>query len=70
MVILQVLFHYEIIYKMGSPMLENKVKESQSRLASPQPPRQGWGRYNMDVASCSKICSTIDYVFLLIVLLI
>ena len=25
---LQVLFHYEIIYEMGPPMLEKQVKES------------------------------------------
>ena len=33
MVVLQVLFHYEIIYEMGPPMSENEVKESQSRAA-------------------------------------
>ena len=32
-VILQVVFHYEIIYEMGTPMLEKQVKESQSRVA-------------------------------------
>ena len=65
-VVLQVLFHYEIIYEMGPPILENKVKESQSRVTSPQPPRRrrGRGHYNMDVASSSKICSTIDCVFI------
>ena len=47
MVVLQVLFHYEFIYEMGPPMLEKQVKESQSRVASPQPPRlgRGQGRY-------------------------
>ena len=44
-VVLQVLFHYEIIYEMGPSMLEKQVKESQSRLASPQPPKRGQGRY-------------------------
>ena len=28
MVVLEVLFPYEIIYEMGSPMLEKQVKES------------------------------------------
>ena len=40
-VVLQVLFHYEIIYEMGSPMLEMQVQESQSCVVSPQSPRQG-----------------------------
>ena len=69
-VVLQVLFHYEIIYEMDPPILEKKVKESQSLVASPQPLRRGRGPYNMDVASSSKICSIIDSVFLSIVLLI
>ena len=34
-VVLEVLFHYEIIYEIGPPMLENQVKESQSRAAPP-----------------------------------
>ena len=34
-VVLQVVFHYEIIYEMGSPMSEKRVKESQSRSAAP-----------------------------------
>ena len=34
-VVLQVEFHYEIIYEMGPPMLENKIKESQSRTVPP-----------------------------------
>ena len=34
-VVLQVLFHYEIIYEMGLPMLEKQVKESQSRVTPP-----------------------------------
>ena len=38
-VVLQVLFHYEIIHEMGPPMLEKQVKESQSCVASPQSPR-------------------------------
>ena len=29
-VVLQVVFHYEIIYEMGLPMSEKQVKESQS----------------------------------------
>ena len=32
---LEVLFHNEIIYEMGQPMLENKIKKSQSRVALP-----------------------------------
>ena len=35
MVVLQVLFHYEIIYEMGPPILEKQVKESQSRVTPP-----------------------------------
>ena len=38
-VVLQVLFHYEIIHEMGPPMLEKQVKESQFCVASPQSPR-------------------------------
>ena len=34
-VVLQVVFHYEIIYEMGPPMSEKQVKESQSRAAPP-----------------------------------
>ena len=34
-VVLEVLFPYEIIYEMGPPMLEKQVKESQSRVAPP-----------------------------------
>ena len=34
-VVLQILFHYEIIYEMGPLMLEKQVKESQSCAASP-----------------------------------
>ena len=32
-VVLQVVFHYEIIYEMGPPKLEKQVKESQSYVA-------------------------------------
>ena len=39
--VLQVLFHYEIIYEMGPPMLEKHVKESQSWVASPLFARTG-----------------------------
>ena len=31
MVVLQVVFNYEIIYEMGPPMSEKQIKESQSR---------------------------------------
>ena len=34
-VVLQVVFHYGIIYEIGPPMSENQVKESQSRAAPP-----------------------------------
>ena len=34
-VVLQVVFPYEIIYEMGLPKLEKQVKESQSRVAPP-----------------------------------
>ena len=34
-VILEVLFHNEIIYEMGPPMSEKYVKESQSRATPP-----------------------------------
>ena len=34
-VVLQVVFHYEIIYEMGLQMSEKQVKESQSRAAPP-----------------------------------
>ena len=30
-----VVLYYEIIYKMGPPLSENQVKESQSRVAPP-----------------------------------
>ena len=54
-VVLQVLFHYEIIYEMSPPMLEKQVKEFQFCEASPQPPRRGRergrgrGRYRHDI---------------------
>ena len=32
-VVIEVLFHNEIIYEMGSPMLEKQVKESKSHVA-------------------------------------
>ena len=35
----------DLYFKMGSPMSENQVKESQSRVASHHLPRQGTGRY-------------------------
>ena len=34
-VVLEVLFPYEIIYEMGPPIFEKQVKESQSRVAPP-----------------------------------
>ena len=34
-VVLQVVFRYEIIYKMGPPMSGKQVKESQFRVAPP-----------------------------------
>ena len=34
-VVVQVVFHYEIIYEMGPQMLEKQVKESQSCVAPP-----------------------------------
>ena len=34
-VVLEVLFHNEVIYEMGPPMLEKQVKGSQSRVAPP-----------------------------------
>ena len=34
-VVLEVLFYYEIIYEMGPPIIEKKVKESQSRTTPP-----------------------------------
>ena len=34
-VVLEVLFHNEIIYEMGPPMLEKQVKESQSCVVLP-----------------------------------
>ena len=34
-VVLQVLFHYEIIYEMGPPRSGKQVKESQSHAAPP-----------------------------------
>ena len=34
-VVLQVVFHYEIIYEMGPLMSEKQVKESQSHVAPP-----------------------------------
>ena len=34
-VVLEVLFHNEIIYEIGPPMLEKQVKESQSLAAPP-----------------------------------
>ena len=35
MVVLQVLFHYEIIYEMGPQMSEKQVKESQCHAPKP-----------------------------------
>ena len=34
-VVLKILFHYEIIYEMDPPMFERQVKESQSCAAPP-----------------------------------
>ena len=34
-VVLEILFHNEIIYEMGPQMLKKQVKESQSRAAFP-----------------------------------
>ena len=34
-VVLQVVFHYKIIYEMSPPMSEKQVKESQSLAAPP-----------------------------------
>ena len=34
-VVLQVVFHHEVIYEIGPPMSEKQVKEFQSRAASP-----------------------------------
>ena len=34
-VVLQILFNYEIIYEMGPLTLEKQVKESQSHVAPP-----------------------------------
>ena len=42
-VILQVVFHYEIIYEMGPPMSEKWLKESQSRAVPPLFAQAGLG---------------------------
>ena len=42
-VVLQVVFHYEIIYEMGPPMFEKQVKESQSRAMPPLFAQKGVG---------------------------
>ena len=42
-VVLEVLFHNEVIYEMGPPMLEKQVKESQSRVAPPLFAQAGLG---------------------------
>ena len=34
-IVLEVLFPYEIIYEMGPPMFEQQVKESQSSVVPP-----------------------------------
>ena len=39
------LCNYEYMIEMDSPMSENQVKESQSRVASPHPLRRGMGLY-------------------------
>ena len=35
----------DLYFEMCPPMLENQVKESQSRVASHHSPRQGMGHY-------------------------
>ena len=35
----------DLYFEMGPPMLENKVKESQSCVVSHHSPRRGMGRY-------------------------
>ena len=37
----------DVYFEMGSPMSENKVKESQSHVASHHPPKRGMGRYRL-----------------------
>ena len=36
----------DLYFKMGPPMSENQVKESQSSVASQPLPKRGMGRYN------------------------
>ena len=50
-VVLQVLFNYEIIYEMGSPMSEKQLKESQSRAAPLSSPNRGLGRDIVNLSS-------------------
>ena len=41
------LCNYEYMIEMGPPMLENQVRESQSRVASPHPLRPEMGCYSI-----------------------
>ena len=43
-IVLQVLFHYEIIYEMGPPMSENQLKSPSPVPRSLSLPRRGQGR--------------------------
>ena len=43
-VVLQVLFHYEIIYEMSPLMIENQVKSPSPVSRSLSSPRRGMGR--------------------------
>ena len=51
----------DLYFKMDPLMLENQVKESQSRVVSHHPPRWGMGCYTL---SSSKSLSTFDSMFL------
>ena len=44
----------DLYLEMNSPISENQVKKSQSRLTSHHPPRRGMGHYT-NSWSCSRI---------------
>ena len=42
----------DLYFKIGPPMSENQLKESQSRVASYHPPRRGLGSYMFPPSFC------------------
>ena len=58
------MYKFDLYFEMGPPMSENPVKESQSHVASHNPPRQGMGRYRGTYLNLSERLWTKDPIFL------